>query len=32
VDWTRAGHLAMKSGCIVIRDRDALEEIADAEA
>jgi CRP/FNR family transcriptional regulator, cyclic AMP receptor protein len=31
VDWTRAGHLAMKSGCIVIRDRGALEEIANAE-
>jgi CRP/FNR family transcriptional regulator, cyclic AMP receptor protein len=32
VDWTRTGHLAMKSGCIVIRDREALEEIANAEA
>jgi CRP/FNR family cyclic AMP-dependent transcriptional regulator len=32
VDWTRAGHLVMKSGCIVIRDREALEEIAEAEA
>jgi CRP/FNR family cyclic AMP-dependent transcriptional regulator len=32
VDWTRTGYLAMKSGCIVIRDREALEEIANAEA
>ena len=32
VDWTRTGYLAMKSGCIVIRDREALEEIANAAA
>jgi CRP-like cAMP-binding protein len=32
VDWTRAGHLATASGYIVIRDREALEEIADAAA
>ena len=32
VDWTRTGYLAMKSGCIVIRDREALEELANAEA
>jgi CRP/FNR family transcriptional regulator, cyclic AMP receptor protein len=32
VDWTRAGYLAMQSGCIVICDRDALERMADAEA
>ncbi len=31
MDWTRAGHLSMKNGCVVIHDRDALEEIAAAE-
>jgi CRP-like cAMP-binding protein len=28
-DWNRAGHLAIKGGLIMIRNRDALERIAD---
>ncbi len=31
-DWTRAGHLAMEDGCILIRDRALLERIAETEA
>ena len=31
-DWSRAGHLAMEGGYITIRDRDALERIADSDA
>jgi CRP-like cAMP-binding protein len=30
-DWTRAGHLAMEGGYIVIRDRALLQDIAMAE-
>jgi CRP/FNR family transcriptional regulator, cyclic AMP receptor protein len=31
VDWSRAGHLAVHGGFITIRDREAIEEIAEAE-
>jgi CRP-like cAMP-binding protein len=31
VDWTRAGYLAVQSGFITIRDREAIEKIAEAE-
>jgi CRP/FNR family transcriptional regulator, cyclic AMP receptor protein len=31
-DWTRAGHLAMEDGFLVIRDRALLERAAEAEA
>jgi CRP/FNR family transcriptional regulator, cyclic AMP receptor protein len=30
-DWQRAGYLAVQSGFITIRDREALEEIGEAE-
>jgi CRP-like cAMP-binding protein len=30
-DWQRAGHIAVESGVITIRDRDALEGIAEAD-
>lgn len=31
-DWQRAGHIAVQAGVITIRDRDALEGIAEADA
>lgn len=31
-DWQRAGHIQLESGYITIRDRDALEEIGQAES
>jgi CRP/FNR family cyclic AMP-dependent transcriptional regulator len=32
MEWTRAGYVAVESGIITIRDRDALADVADAEA